>query len=157
MLGTMDAFVSVDGTGRAPWHGLQKEGGLDRCLQLRLPSVPGLEMLAVWLGFRTFLPDLKGHHILICLDSMTVVSYINHQGGDSLSSRRLFTLAEHLFRWAQLSLRSLRAAHVPGKLNVAADMLSRSNVPSGKWTLHPQMVQIIWGIFDRPEVDLFAS
>ncbi len=27
---------SVDGTGRAPGHGLQKEGGLDRHLQLRL-------------------------------------------------------------------------------------------------------------------------
>ncbi len=27
---------SVYGTGRVPGHGLQKEGGLNRCLQLRL-------------------------------------------------------------------------------------------------------------------------
>ncbi len=127
-----------------PWS--KKEGYL---------HINCLEMLAVWLGLRTFLPDLRGHHVLICSDSMTVVSYINRQGG--LSSRHLFTLAEHLLRWAQLNLRLLRAAHVPGKLNLGADILSRSNVPSDKLTLHPQMVQVIWGIFGRPEVNLFAS
>ncbi len=46
---------------------------------------------------------------------------------------------------------------MPGKLNLEADMPSRSTVPSDKWTLHPQTVQVIWGIFGRPEVDLFAS
>ncbi len=81
---------SVDGMGRAPGHGLQMEGGLDRRLQLRL-----------------------------CLSCMHV--------------------------------------HVQGKLNLGADMLSRSNVPSDEWTLHPQTVQETWGIFGRPEVDLFAS
>ncbi len=138
---------SVDGTRRAPGHGLQKEGDLDRRLQLRLGAlwdgkpafglwskkesylhINCLEMLAECLGLRTFLPDLRGHHVLVCLDSMTVVSYINRQGG--LSSRRLFILAEHFLRSAQLKLRSLRATHVPGKLNLGADMLSRSNVPS---------------------------
>ncbi len=49
-----------------------------------------LELLAVWLGLRTFLPDLRGHHVLIHSDSVTVVSYINHQS--VFSSRRLFTL-----------------------------------------------------------------
>ncbi len=36
-------------------------------------------------------------------------------------------------------------------------MLSQSNVPSDEWTLHTQTVQEIWGIFGRPEVELFAS
>ncbi len=114
-----------------------------------------LEMMAVCLGLRTFLPDLRGHHVLVRSDSMTVVSYINHQGG--LSSRRLFILAKHLLRWAQHNLHSLRAMHVQGELNLGADMLSRSNVPLDEWTLHPQTVQETWGIFGRPEVDLFAS
>ncbi len=68
-----------------------------------------------------------------------------------------FILAECLLRWAQLNLCSLRATHVLGKLNLGADMLSRSNAPSDEWTLQPQTVQEIWGIFGRPEVDLFAS
>ncbi len=59
---------------------------------------------------------------------MTVVSYINRQGG--LFSRRLFTLAECLLRWGQVNLHSLRAAHMQDKLNMGADMLSRRNVPS---------------------------
>ncbi len=39
-------------------------------------------------------------------------------------------------RWAQLYLRLLIAMHVPGKLNLGADMLYRSNVPqaSGRST-----------------------
>ncbi len=54
-------------------------------------------------------------------------------------------------------LRSLRAAHLPGRLNQGADMLSRSNVPSEEWMLHPQVVQKIWKTFGKAEVDLFAS
>ncbi len=86
-----------------------------------------LEMLAVCRACQFFLPDLIGRHVLIRSDNMSVVSYINHQGG--VSSKRLFILAERLLEWAQLNLRSLRAAHLPGRLNQGADMLSRSNVP----------------------------
>ncbi len=46
---------------------------------------------------------------------------------------------------------------MPGVLNKGADMLSRSNVPSDEWMLHPQNVQEIWEIFCKAEVDLFAS
>ncbi len=98
-----------------------------------------LEMLAVCRACQFFLPDLIGRHVLIHADNMSVVSYINHQGG--LSSKRLFILVERLLEWAQLNLRSLRAAHLPGRLNQGVDMLSRSNVPSEEWMLHPQMVR----------------
>ncbi len=157
----------MDRMGCVPRHGLQKEGCLDRCFQLRLGTlcdgkpafgiwskkdghihINCLEMLAVYLGLRTFLSDLRGHHVVVRSDSMTVVSYINRQG--CLSSRRHFILAECLLRWAQLNLCSLRATHVPGKLNLGADMLFRSNVPKYEWLLHPQTVQEIWGIFGRP-------
>ncbi len=36
-------------------------------------------------------------------------------------------------------------------------MLSRDNVDPGEWRLHPQMVQMIWSVFGRAEVELFAS
>ncbi len=36
-------------------------------------------------------------------------------------------------------------------------MLSRNNVSSEEWTLHPLAVQRIWEIFGRARVDLFAS
>ncbi len=110
-----------------------------------------LEMLAVCRACQFFLPDLIGRHVLIRSDNMSVVSYINHQGG--VSSKRLFILAERLLEWAQLNLRSLRAAHLPGRLNQGADMLSRSNVPSEEWMLHPQVVQKIWKTFGKAVVD----
>ncbi|KAI2662336.1 Replication factor C small subunit [Labeo rohita] len=81
--------TSVDGTGCVPGNGLQKEGGLDGCFQLSLGSavrwhtcfrplvekgshlrISCLEMLAVWLGLNTFVPDLRGHHVLFRSDSM---------------------------------------------------------------------------------------
>ncbi len=114
-----------------------------------------LEMLAVCRACQFFLTDLIGRHVLIRSDNMSVVSYINHQG--CVSSKRLFILAECLPEWAQLNLRSLRAAHLPGRLNQGADMLFRSNVPSEEWMLHPQMVQKICKTFGKAEVDLFAS
>ncbi len=43
------------------------------------------------------------------------------------------------------------------RLNQGADMLSRSNVPSEEWMLHPRTVRMIWKIFGKAEVDLFAS
>ncbi len=53
-----------------------------------------LERLAVCRACQFFLPDIRGHHVLIPSDSMSVVSYINHQGG--LVSKRLCTLAKGL-------------------------------------------------------------
>ncbi len=102
-----------------------------------------------------FLPDIQGHHVLIRSDSRSVVTYINHQGG--FVSKRLCTLTNDLLVWAQNNLRSLKATHVPGKMNQVADMLSRNNISSEEWTLHPLEVQRILEIFGRARVDLFAS
>ncbi len=73
-----------------------------------------LDMLAVCRACQFFQPDLIGRHVLIRSDKMSVVSYINHQGG--VSSKRLFILAERLLEWAQLNLRSsAQSAHLPGR------------------------------------------
>ncbi len=72
-----------------------------------------------------------------------------HKSSGGAVLGRLFVLVERLLEWAQLNLRSLKAAHVPGKLNQGANMFSRSKVPSEEWMLHPQMVQKIWEIFGR--------
>ncbi len=89
-----------------------------------------LEMLAVCQACQFFLPDIRGHHVLVRSDSRSVVSYINHQGG--LVSKRLCMLANDFLVWAQNNLRSLKAKHVLGKMNHGADMLSRNNVSSGE-------------------------
>ncbi|XDV15015.1 hypothetical protein PO909_015169 [Leuciscus waleckii] len=67
-----------------------------------------LEMLAVFRALRSFITDLRGHHVLVHTDNTSVVAYINHQGG--LRSRPLSNLARHILLWSQGKLLSLRAA-----------------------------------------------
>ena len=53
---------------------------------------------------------------------------------------------------------TLKARHIPGCLNVMADLLSRSNqVQSTEWSLHPQVFKQICQKWFTPHVDLFAT
>lgn len=113
-----------------------------------------LELQAVLLGLRHFLPHLSGLHVLVRTDNSTVVYYINHQGGTK--SRRCLRVADQLLRWAHRHLLSLRAMYLPGVANTAADLLSRQGPDPGGWRLHPAVVLTIWERFGRAEVDLFA-
>ncbi len=73
---------------------------------------------------------------------MAVVSHINSQGGSHL--RTLDRLARrHLF-WSQDKFLSLRAVHVLGMLNLAANFLSRQKLRPGEWMLNRQTVSQIW-------------
>ncbi len=82
-----------------------------------------LEMLAVYRALKHFLPDLRDRHVLVRTNNTAVVSYINHQGG--LRSRPLYRQAYQILGWSQDKLLSLRAVHIPGHLNMGADILSR--------------------------------
>ncbi|CAM4558277.1 unnamed protein product [Leuciscus chuanchicus] len=114
-----------------------------------------LEMLAVFRALRSFITDLRGHHVLVHTDNTSVVAYINHQGG--LRSRPLSNLARHILLWSQGKLLSLRAAYIPGVQNIGADTLSRQGPRPGEWRLHPEVVELIWREFGHAQVDLFAS
>ncbi len=113
-----------------------------------------LELLAVRLALSRLRGHLQCKDVLVRTDNTATVAYINQQGG--LRSRRMSQLARHLLLWSQKHLRSLRAIHIPGVFNRAADELSRAALP-GEWRLHPQVVQLIWGRFGAAQVDLFAS
>ncbi len=114
-----------------------------------------LEMVAVFLTLKHFLPFLKGHHVLVRTDNTTVVAYINRQGG--LRSLPLHMLARKLILWSNANLLSLRATHVQGVMNQGADLLSRGNPLYGEWKLNREVVEQIWSIYGRATVDLFAS
>ncbi|KAI2645622.1 Transposon Ty3-G Gag-Pol polyprotein [Labeo rohita] len=114
-----------------------------------------LEMLAMFRALKHFLPDLIGHHVLVRTDNTAVVYYFNHQGG--LCSRPLYKLAHQILVWSQDKLLPLRAVHVPGHLNMGADILSRQGLRPGEWMLHPEVVKQIWRVFGQAQVDLFAT
>ncbi len=49
------------------------------------------------------------------------------------------------------------AVHIPGKLNSAADALSRQLTFPEDRRLHPETIRLIWSRFEEAQVDLFAS
>ncbi|KAL0188730.1 hypothetical protein M9458_015829, partial [Cirrhinus mrigala] len=94
-----------------------------------------LEMLAVFPVQKHFLPDLRDRHVLVRTNNTAVVYYINHQGG--LWSHPLYKLADQILVWSQGKLLSLRAVHVPGHLNMEADVLSRRGQGPGNGCFTP--------------------
>ena len=84
-----------------------------------------LELKAVFLALRSFEPLCKDQIVLVATDNMTVVSYINKEGG--MRSGSLFALLWRLLSWCHPRRIALRARHIPGHLNVIADKLSRHN------------------------------
>ena len=111
-----------------------------------------LELLAVFLALHRFFPVLERQHVLVRTDSTAAVAYISRIGG--MRSRRMSQLARRLLLWSHPRLKSLRAIHVPGTLNRAADALSRQLLRPGEWRLHPESVQLIWARFGEAQIDL---
>ena len=82
-----------------------------------------LELKAVFLALKEF-QDLCGHRmVLVATDNTTVVSYINKEGG--MRSGPLCDLLWRILTWCTSHQVTLRARHIPGRLNVVADKLSR--------------------------------
>ncbi|KAK3512222.1 hypothetical protein QTP70_001104 [Hemibagrus guttatus] len=112
-------------------------------------------MRAVFLAMKHFLPHLRGFHVLVCTDSTAVVAYINHQG--DLPSHPLFKLAQQILLWVETRLLLLRVVFVPGHINQEADFLLRQMLRPGERRRHPQVMESVWQIYSRAEVDLFSS
>jgi len=58
---------------------------------------------------------------------------------------------------AQGTLLSLSAVHIPGHMDVGADILSRQGLRPGEWRLYLEVVMQIWQRFSKVDVDLVAS
>ena len=90
------------------------------------------------------------------MGNSTVVAYINKQGGTQ--SAEMCTLLWKIMTCCHHYQITLKARHIPGYLNVMADLLSRSNqVQSTEWSQHPQDFKQICQKWFTPHVDLFAT
>jgi len=104
-----------------------------------------LDLMAVYNALRYFLPDLRGHLMLDRTVNTSVVSFINHQG--SVCSHPLCKLAYKILLWSLGKLLSLTVVYIPGHWNIRADILSRQGLRPGKWRLHTEVVEHIWGVY----------
>ena len=115
-----------------------------------------LELKAVSLALKAFEPLCRGQVVLVATDNTTVVAYINKEGG--MHSGSLCALLWRLLSWCSLRKVFLRARHIPGRLNVIAEKLSRQRqVIQTEWSLHPEVFNQICLRWHLPKLDLFAT
>ena len=115
-----------------------------------------LELKAVLLALKSFEKQCRGQIVLIATDNTTVVSYINKEGG--MKSGSLCALLWRLLAWCHPRKIILRARHIPGRLNVIADNLSRHNqVIQTEWCLSQQVFNRLCSNWGQPQIDLFAT
>ena len=121
----------------------------------KLLHINSLEMEAVFLTVKHFLPNLINKNVLIRSDNSTVVRYINKQGGT-----RSPQLCMRTWKLWQLALENqifLKAAHIAGKKNILADHLSRVKIQPTEWSLNKEITHAMFQIWETPHIDLFAS
>ena len=99
-------------------------------------------MRAVLLALSHFKLCLESLSIVLATDNTTVVAYLKNQGGTHCYA--LYQLAKDvLILCSQFQIR-LVVRHIPGRLNVLADSLSRSLAPvNTEWELHQAVFQSI--------------
>ena len=115
-----------------------------------------LELKAVFLAPKEFRTLCCNKTVLIATDNTTVVAYINKEGG--MKSGSLCALLWRILSWCTRQQVTLRARHIPGRLNVIADKLSRlGQTIQTEWSLHPEVFQAICSRWHQPQVDLFAT
>ena len=113
-----------------------------------------LELKAVFLALKEF-QDLSINLVLVATDNTTVVAYINKEGGMKLGS--LCALLWRILSWCTRKPVTLKTCHIPVRLNMIADKLSRlGQTIQTEWSLHP-VFQAICSRWHQPQVDLFAT
>jgi hypothetical protein len=126
--------------------------------EIRL-HINALEMLAVILAVTAWSEDLRGSSVMIATDNTTVVAHIRNVGGTK--SPIMMLLSQQLYRRCMEHQIELSVRHIPGRLNVIADSLSREGrVVSTEWTMNKSVVLAIltrWGQDHSEAVDLFAT
>ena len=115
-----------------------------------------LELKVVFLALKEFQDLCSNNIVLVATDNTTVVAYINKEGG--MKSGSLCALLCRILSWCIRKQVTLKASHIPGRLNVIADKLSRlGQTIQTEWSLHPQVFQTICSRWHQPQVDLFAT
>ena len=115
-----------------------------------------LELKAVFLALKEFQSLCADQIVLVATDNTTVVAYINKEGGVRAST--LCALLWRILTWCTKNQVTLKARHIPGRLNVVADKLSRlGQTIQTEWSLLQEVFQTICRRWHRPQIDLFAT
>jgi hypothetical protein len=114
------------------------------------------QITAIYLALHHFLPLIKKSkykNILIRTDSTAVMYNINKKS----RAKNLYHTTKKIWKLSKKNSLTLKAVHIPGRINVTTDRLSRLEM-SGDYHLNDkvfQRIQWMWRCYSR--IDLFAS
>ena len=108
------------------------------------------------------LKEMCGTHVLVQMDSTTVMHYLNRMGGTR--SRSLDLKVREIIQWCQPFRITLSAVHISGSDNVEADRLSRDQIPTSRclehsteWSLDIRVTNQLFDLWAVPTVDLLFA
>ena len=113
-----------------------------------------LELLAASLALRSFLLNRRKLNILLQIDNVTAIAFLNRMGGTH--SQELSDLSVEIWEWC-LEKIVLHAEHLPGKENVRADWESRHVWDSSDWMLERATFLQLESKLGPFSIDQFAS
>ena len=118
--------------------------------------INSLELRAVFLARQHFQNHIYNSCVMVASDNSSVVAYLKKQGG-TYSSYLCRLVWELLYRCHHRNIH-IQVRHIPGKLNVLADSLSRPDrIHPTKWSLDRGIAHQIFKLWGTPQVDLFAT
>lgn len=116
-----------------------------------------LELKAAFLCLKFFCEAVSKEHIHLYLDNTVAIKYLSKMGG---RKPQLNKLAKEIWSWCEQREIWLSVFHIPGKLNVRADELSRLGKRLNEdmeWALQQDIYEAIVHKMGKCDIDLFAS
>lgn len=114
-----------------------------------------LGLLAATYAIKAFTKSLSNAHVLIQMDNTSAIAYVNKMGGTKQGV--LDKHARSLSEWCLARKITLRAEHIPGRLNVIADAESQAKPDAADWKLDSEVFKVLNHSFSPFTVDLFAN
>ena len=113
-------------------------------------------MMAITIALKQAHHHIISSTVLVSTGNTTVVAYLRQQGGTH--SPDLCLQVWNTLIWCQQNKICLVIRHIPGKINILADRLSRTNIPIlTEWSLNQAVVNEIFHMTKFPNIDLLAS
>ena len=113
-----------------------------------------LDLKTCEIALHSFCKKITDVHVRMYSDNTTSCAYINKYGGRIFS---LDSIARRIWFWCIERNNNLTATHIPGKINIETDRLSRTGNDDLEWALDQTIFNMLHEKFPDMSIDLFAS
>ncbi|XP_051159201.1 uncharacterized protein LOC127280329 [Leptopilina boulardi] len=149
----LEIFSDASKSGWGATCGNEKARGL-WSKEERMMHINYLEIKAAFLALKCFASSLFNKQILLRIDNLTALAYINKMGG--IKHRDLHIMSKRIWEWSKTREIWLFAEYIASKEN-PADEGSRISNPDTEWELSDFAFKLLVKKLGNPSIDLFAS